>query len=216
MYSIRHIATLIVVAVSGLVLASPAGASSPSINYGPIAHSGLKSAGAAPTGLKLTLQIGLLANNSGIQNAVKAASNPASSTYGKYLTLSQLASQYGAPSSVINAVQGPFKSGGSPVGADVTHLRVVATVSIGRAQQLFGTSWTLYQSGTPNELVALPTHTPTAPKGIAGNVDTISGMRLIVTQASTRAIAGGTPTRTGSDAPGCLSTDDPGALSFGS
>src|SRR3954463_6427918 len=202
------VATLVVM-LSCALFATAAGASTPSVNYGPISHSGLKSAGAAPTGLKLTLQIGLLANNSGIQSAVKAASNPASSSYGKYLTLSQLASKYGAPSSVINAVEGPFKSGGSPVSADVTHLRVTATVSIGRAQQLFGTSWTLYQSGTPNELVALPTHTPTAPKGIAGNVDTISGVRLIVTQGSTRAVAGGTPTRTGSDNPGCLSTADP-------
>src|SRR3954470_17777668 len=98
------VATLVVM-LSWALSATPAGAST-SVSYGPISHSGLKSAGPAPTGLKLTLQLGLVANNSGIQSAAKSASSPSSSSYGKYLTLSQLASKYGAPSSVINAVEG--------------------------------------------------------------------------------------------------------------
>src|SRR4051794_11868709 len=208
------VATLVVM-LSCAVFATAAGASTPSVNYGPISHSGLKSAGPAPTGLKLTLQIGLIANNSGIQSAVKSASDPASSTYGKYLSLSTLASKYGASSSKINAVEGPFKSGGSPVSTDVTHLRTTATVSIGRAKQLFGTSWTLYQTGTPNQLVALPTNTPKLPNGLSGNVDTVAGMRLNVTQSTARAYSGGTPTQTGADNPGCLSSTDPASLTYG-
>src|SRR4051794_3086406 len=208
------VATLVVM-LSCAVFATAAGASTPSVNYGPISHSGLKSAGPAPTGLKLTLQIGLIANNSGIQSAVKSASDPASSTYGKYLSLSTLASKYGASSSKINAVEGPFKSGGSPVSTDVTHLRTTATVSIGRAKELFGTSWTLYQTGTPNQLVALPTNTPKLPSGLSGNVDTVAGMRLNVTQSTARAYSGGTPTQTGADNPGCLSSTDPASLTYG-
>jgi subtilase family serine protease len=211
----RRLAASVCVAVG--VVAAPAAAST-SVNYGPISHSGLKSAGAAPTGVKLTLQIGLIANNTGIQNAALAASNPGSSSYGKYLTLSQLASKYGAPSSVINGVEQPFKSGGSPVSADVTHLRVDATVSIGRAQQLFGTSWGLYQQSGSSELIALPNHTPKLPSGMNGHVDTVAGMRATVTAhaSAVQALATGSPTRTGSTSGGCLPSTDPGAMSFGS
>jgi hypothetical protein len=54
------------------------------VDYGPISHKGLKSAGSASTGLKLSLQVGLIANQQGIANAAKAASSPTSSSYGKY------------------------------------------------------------------------------------------------------------------------------------
>lgn len=37
-----------------------------SINYGPISHKGLKQVGATSTSLRLGLQIGLVADNSGI------------------------------------------------------------------------------------------------------------------------------------------------------
>jgi len=62
------------------------------VNYGPISHKGLHKVAATSTSLKLGLQIGLVANNSGVQKAAKSASNPSSSSYGKYLSLSNLAS----------------------------------------------------------------------------------------------------------------------------
>ena len=67
-----------------------------SVNYGPISHKNMKDEGSASPGLKLSLQVGLIANQQGIQNAVKAASNPTSSTYGQYLSLSSLQKKYGA------------------------------------------------------------------------------------------------------------------------
>ena len=78
-----------------MLAAPPAGA----VDYGPISHKGMKNAGAAPTGLKLKLQIGLEADNGGVKSAVKAASNPASATYGQYPTLSELKSNWGATKS---------------------------------------------------------------------------------------------------------------------
>ncbi len=81
----------------------------------------------------------MIANQQGIANAVKAASNPASSTYGKYLSLSGLQGKYGASSSRRNAVVGAFKPYGVTATVDVTHLRVGATISIKNAQKLFGT-----------------------------------------------------------------------------
>ena len=53
-----------------------------SVDYGPISHKGDATVGAASTSLKLPLQIGFIANQSGLQNAVKSASNPSSGSYG--------------------------------------------------------------------------------------------------------------------------------------
>src|SRR5271154_4756694 len=122
-------------------------ASSTSVDFGDISHSGLKDLGPASTGLKLSLEVGLIADQQGIANAVKSASNPSSSSYGKYLTLSTLQSKYGATSSVRNGVVGAFKTYGVTATVDVTHLRVTATISIGNAQKLFGTKWDLYATG---------------------------------------------------------------------
>ena len=151
-----------------LVAAAPATASTP-INYGPISHKGLKNQGAAPTGLKLSLQIGLIADQSGISNAVKAASDPSSSSYGKYLSLSTLQSKYGASSSRRNGVVNAFKKYGVTAKIDVTHLRSFATITIKNAQKMFGVKWDLYATGQPNESVALPVSTPKAPSGINGS-----------------------------------------------
>src|SRR3954451_14180328 len=93
-----------------------------SVDHGLITHKGDKTVGAASTSLKLSLQLGLIANQSGLQSAVKAASNPASSSYGKYPSLSTLASKYGASSSKRNAVVNAFKANGITATVDVTHL----------------------------------------------------------------------------------------------
>jgi subtilase family serine protease len=195
-----------------LVAAAPATAST-SINYGPISHKGLKNLGPASTGLKLSLELGLIANQSGIANAVKAASDPTSSSYGKYLSMSTLQSKYGASSSKRNGVINAFKKVGNTAKIDVTHLRAFVTISIKNAQKLFGVKWDLYATGEPNESVALPVSTPKAPSGIKGNVDTIAGVRLNVTQHGSRAaVNGGTPTRTGTIAVGCASASFPSAV----
>src|SRR5438132_12747409 len=77
-------------------------ASSRKVNFVDISHKGLKNLGPASTGLKLSLELGMIANQQGIANAVKAASNPTSSTYGQYLSLSNLQKKY-ATISVKNA-----------------------------------------------------------------------------------------------------------------
>jgi kumamolisin len=202
------------------VLAVFAGGSSAlasSVDYGPISHKGLKTVGAASTSIKLSLQIGLIANQSGLQSAVKSASNPASSSYGKYPSLSTLQSKYGASSSKRKSVVNAFKSNGITATVDVTHLRVSATVSVGKAQKVFGTKWKVYKTSTGSK-VALPVNTPKLPSGIKGNVDTVAGMREQLSGSSSsgaRAAVvadGGTPTRTGEPALGCVPTTFPAAL----
>jgi subtilase family serine protease len=130
---------------------------------------------------------------------------------------------------VRNGVKNAFKSQGVTAKIDVTHLRATATVSIGKAQKMFGTKWAVYHTSTGNQLVALPVNTPKLPKGLKGNVDVVAGMRLIVNHAVSsghanppqRPVAsaaaagpfnGGTPTRTGTVGPSCLATTYPSAL----
>jgi hypothetical protein len=73
-----------------------------------------------------------------IQGAAKAASDPAASSYGKYPSLSTLASKYGASSSKRKAVVNPFKEQHVKATVDVTHLRVSAAVTIGTVAGLLG------------------------------------------------------------------------------
>src|SRR3954471_22766196 len=200
------------------VLAGGPPAMAASVDYGPISHKGDKTLGAASTSLKLSLQLGLIANQSGLQGAVKTASNPASSSYGKYPSLSSLASKYGASSSKRNGVVNAFKANGITAKVDVTHLRVSATVSVGKAQKMFGTKWKVYKTGSGAK-VALPVNTPQLPSGIKGNVDTVAGMGSQLSSGSSSsaarvaaAAAGGTPTRTGTPAFGCVPTTFPAAL----
>jgi subtilase family serine protease len=219
---------LIVAATCLAAAAVPAGASA-SVNYGPISHKGLTKVGATSTGLKLALQIGLEADNSDLHKSVKTHSNPSSSSYGAYPSLSTLASKYGATSSVRNGVVNAFKSQGVTATIDVTHLRASATISVGKAQKMFGTKWADYRESS-GAIVALPVDTPKLPKGMSGNVDVVAGMRLTVSahasaapprpptrppRAGTEKAAsfdGGTPTRTGTAGPSCLDTTDPAVL----
>jgi subtilase family serine protease len=222
--SATRLSSVVVVLLALNASSDSALASSTKVDFGDISHKGLKNLGPASTGLKLSLELGMIANQSGIANAVKAASNPTSSSYGKYLTLSSLQSKYGASSSRRNAVVGAFKPYGVTATVDVTHLRVGATISIKNAQKLFGTKWDLYATGQQNQAVALPVNTPKLGSGLNGNVDTVAGLGLYVTQHAsasavtpgaqglTASIAGGTPARTGTIDPGCASTTYPAAV----
>jgi subtilase family serine protease len=201
--------------VTVLAVACPAAGAA--VDYGPISHKGMKTVGRASTSLKLGLQLGFVANQSGLQGAVKAASNPASSSYGRYPSLSTLQSKYGASSSKRKGAVNAFKSNGVTAKLDVTHLRASATVSVGKAQKMFGTKWKVYRTSSGSK-VALPVNTPKLPKGIKGNVDTIAGTRVQLSGGSSSAVAaqapadGGTPTRTGAPAFGCVPASFPAAL----
>jgi hypothetical protein len=150
----------------------------------------------------------------GLQNAVKSASNPSSGSYGKYPSLSTLQSKYGASSSKRKGVVNAFKKQSVKATVDVTHLRVSATPTIGKAQKLFGTKWAVYKTKSGAK-VALPVNTPKLPSGMKGNVDTVAGTRLQLSQGSssahTSAVNGGTPTRTGTPTSAARRTTYPSA-----
>jgi subtilase family serine protease len=222
----RHIISALTVCVVLGVACGTAAASS--VNYGDIAHKNLKDLGPASTSTKLPLEIGLIANQSGIASAVKSASNPGSSSYGRYLSISSLQSKYGASSSRRNAVTGAFKKYNTTATVDVFHLRVVTTITIGTAQKMFGKSWHVYLNNSTGARVALPVNTPKLPSGLNGNVDTVAGLEHVISAGSSSApdapsatlmpmaqpvYDGGTPTRTGTISPGCASSTFPSSVS---
>jgi subtilase family serine protease len=209
-----------------VVLAVAAGtAAAAAVDYGAISHKNLKDLGQASTGTKLPLEIGMIANQSGIAGAVKAASNPTSSSYGKYLSISSLASKYGASSGRRNAVTGAFHKYNAKTSVDVFHLRVVTTITIGTAQKMFGTHWHVYKNTSTGAKSALPVNTPKLPSGLSGNVDTVAGLGHVISSGSSAAAdvvstklapmvvyAGGTPTRTGTISPGCATSTFPSSV----
>lgn len=221
MARLRHRAA--VAAAAALFSCASASAASGSVDYGPISHKGSKKLGAASKSLQLDLQLGLVANNSGLQKTVKAASDPTSSSYGKYLSLSQLASTYGASKSKRQAVVNAFKAQNVKATVDVTHLRASATITVGKAQKMFGTKWAVYEATSTGSRVALPTDTPKLPTSMKGDVDTIAGMRHQLGGSasaagvprdparSRTAFAGGTPTRSGTPDLGCTPSSFPAA-----
>jgi subtilase family serine protease len=213
----------VVMSVVMSVACSSAAASS--VNYGDISHKNLKDLGQASTGTKLPLEIGMIANQSGIAGAVKSASNPTSSSYGKYLSISSVASKYGASSSRRNAVTGAFKKYNASATVDVFHLRVVTTITIGTAQKMFGQHWHDYLDNSTGAKTALPVNTPKLPSGLSGNVDTVAGLGHVISSGSSGGPSatlapmvappvydGGTPTRTGTISPGCASSTFPSSV----
>jgi subtilase family serine protease len=222
----RHVISAFTVWVVLSVACGTAAAAS--VNYGDISHKNLKDLGQASTGTKLPVEIGMIASQSAIANAVKSASNPTSSSYGKYLSISSLRSKYGASSSRRNAVTGAFNKYNVTATVDVFHLRLVATITIGTAQKMFGTSWHVYLDNSTGARTALPVHTPKLPSGLSGNVDTVAGLGHVISSGSSAAADGpsatllpmvqpptydgGTPTRTGTISPGCATSTFPSSV----
>ena len=93
----------VVIGVAVLLTTGPgvAVASSTKVDFGDISHKGMKNLGPASTGLKLSLELGMIANQKGIANAVKGASNPTSSSYGKYVSLCTRRCRTWSPASCI-------------------------------------------------------------------------------------------------------------------
>ncbi len=224
----RTVAVALVVASTVLAVGDPSADARPAsaaVDFGPISHAGLVRIGPAPNGLPLTLELGLVADNAGLRQALRAASDPASPTYGAYLTLAQLRARYGARPAVQAAVTRALQRAGIRSTVDVTGLRVTAPTTVAKAERLLGTTWSMYATGAPGVLVALPDRRPRLPSGLAGNVDVVAGLRPLAYipsapgAASGRALRhstparaletappydAGTPTRTGTFGPSCL------------
>ena len=103
-----------------------------------------------------------------------------------------------------------FKKQSVKATVDVTHLRVSATVSIGKAQKLFGTKWAVYKAKSGAH-VALPVNTPRRRPGSRATSTRSRARGCSSPVGSSSAFDGGTPTRTGTPALGCTPGSYPAA-----
>jgi kumamolisin len=200
------------------------------VDFGLPSRAGLERVGAAPGAFPVTLRLGLVADQKGIASAARAGSDPSSPTYGVYPTLAELARRYGAPAARQRAVLAALRAVGVRGVVDATKQRVKAPMTIRQMERLFGKRWSLYATDSPGMFVALPDARPRIPIGLRGNIDVVAGaspfLGLVLVPAqpgaaqitkvkgppNPRQYAGGTPTRTGTVAPNCLTSANPAAL----
>ncbi|MDX6424634.1 MAG: hypothetical protein QOD52_39 [Gaiellaceae bacterium] len=200
------------------------------VDFGLPSRAGFPQVGAAPGGFPVTLQLGLVADQTAIANAARAASDPSSPTYGLYPTLSEFARREGAPAARQRAVLGALRAVGVRGVVDATGLRVTAPMTIGQMERLFARRWSVYATDSPGIFVALPDGRPRLAQGLRGNVDAVAGaspfLGLVPVPAPRQGVqvtratpppnagpyAGGTPTRTGTVGTSCLPSKDPAAL----
>jgi subtilase family serine protease len=217
---------LLALQASGPAQADP----SAKVDFGLPSRAGLARVGPAPGAFPVTLQFGLVADQTAIANAARAASDPSSPTYGLYPTLAAFARRYGAPASRQRTVLAALRAVGVRGVVDATGLRVKAQLTIRQMERLFAQRWSLYASDSPGMFVALPDGRPRIPNGLRGNVDVVAGaspfLGLVLIPAQPNAVritkvapvpnpgqyAGGTPTRTGTVAPNCLTSANPAVL----
>ena len=131
--------------------------------------------GAAPGNGTIDLALPLRADDAGLERFAAAVSTPGSPQYGHYEPVAALARRFGASiatrTRVLHYLRG---AGATSVKIDVTGLFADATMRIGRAQRLFGTSLSRYRTARATRFVApsAPTRVPaalrTAVTGVVG------------------------------------------------
>ena len=97
--------------------------------------------GSAPAGGTVSLAFPLKANLDGLTRFAREVSDPRSPQYGQYESIAGLARRFGASTAVRSRVAGYLKrAGATGVKIDVTGLFAHATLKVGQAQRLFGTT----------------------------------------------------------------------------
>ena len=173
---------------------------------------GSRSSGRRRRARSCTLQLGLIANQSGLQKAVKAASNPSSSSYGKYPSLSTLAEQVrrvvveaqGRGERVQEAErQGDGRRHAPARERDVVDRQGAEAVrhevgglqgEVGRARRAARSTRRSCRAGSRATSTRSPARGCSSPTG---------------RRARASVVDGGTPTRTGTPALGCTPTSYP-------
>jgi subtilase family serine protease len=138
--------------------------------------SGARAVGASDPAQRITVKLYLgQRNQADLAARIQAVSDPASSSYGQYLTPAQFRAQYSPTAATVDAVRA-FLAG---YGISVTEVPanrayVAAQGSVAQFQQAFGTSLASYEvQGTTLRAAA---SAPTLPGTIAGDVIAVSGL----------------------------------------
>ncbi len=165
-------AAALVVALAALTLWAPA-----ALAAGPVA--GAARVGSAPAHTPLTLLLPLKVDDAGLAAFATAVSTPGSSRYGHYASLPTLGRRFGASSAArARVISFLRRAGATHVAADRTGLDVSATLSVARAQRLFGTRLSSFRTDAKSgsaRFVA-PESTTHVPDALAGDVTGVVGL----------------------------------------
>jgi subtilase family serine protease len=144
---------------------------------GPVA--GAARVGSAPAQKQLTVLLPLKVDQSGLAAFATAVSTPGSAQYGHYASMSTLARRFGARSAVRTRVISFLRrKGATHVAADRTGLDVSATLSVARAQRLFGTRLSSFRTDAKSGIARFvaPESTTHVPGALAGDVTGVVGL----------------------------------------
>ncbi len=144
---------------------------------GPIA--GAARVGQAPAHKQLTVLLPLKVDQSGLAAFATAVSTPGSAQYGHFASISTLARRFGATSAVrARVISFLLRNGATHVAADRTGLDVSATLSVSRAQRLFGTRLSSFRTDTKSGIARFvaPESTTHVPGALAGDVTGVVGL----------------------------------------
>lgn len=144
--------------------------------------------GAAPASQRLSLVLPLRADLAGLERFAAAVTRVGSPLYGQYESIPELARRFGASGADRSRVIGLLhRSGASSARIDRTGLFADATLPVGVAQRLFGTSLARFQAGRAARFVA-PTRAAHVPSNLGGAVTGVVGL-------DTRPVFKGQPTQ---------------------
>jgi subtilase family serine protease len=135
--------------------------------------------GSAPAHQQLTVLLPLKLDQSGLAAFATAVSTPGSAQYGHYASISTLARRFGARTAVrARVIAFLRRAGATHVAADRTGLDVSATLSVARAQRLFGTRLSSFRTDTKSGVARFvaPETTTHVPGALAADVTGVVGL----------------------------------------
>lgn len=116
-----------------------------------------------------------LRNQAGAAALLAQVSDPASPSYGKYLTPQEFRARFSRPQSDVDSVSSWLRDQGFTVGAvPANHLYVPASGTVAQAEHAFNVSLKYYRVGT--QTLRAPTGTPSVPSSMAGLVRGVLGL----------------------------------------
>jgi subtilase family serine protease len=135
--------------------------------------------GSAPAHKQLTVLLPLKVDQRGLAAFATAVSTPGSAQYGRYASMSTIARRFGAPSAVrARVISFLQRSGATHVAADRGGMYVSATVSVARAQRLFGTRLSSFRTATRSGVARFvaPESATHVPGALASDVTGVVGL----------------------------------------
>jgi subtilase family serine protease len=144
---------------------------------GPIA--GAARVGLAPAQQQLRVLLPLRVDQSGLAAFATAVSTPGSAQYGQYASMSTVARRFGARSAVrARVISFLRRAGATDVAADRTGLEVSASLSVARAQRLFGAQLSSFRTDTKSGVARFvaPNSATHVPGALAGDVTGVVGL----------------------------------------